>query len=997
MLLAVSFCSSALASGDPAKSYMGINGSFDAFVDLVKSARDATTGNYYRKYPQTKDADGDWVAATQDANGWPSQDFWCTFINLNVSGMVGGEVPHCDNTASDISNHVNAYHLSFQCANPAPKVIKYSDPITTSTIGVTPDGQGQYFVQVDVWLNPGGKGLTLNITNTGATVNGTWIAGARNIKCIRMGYPANTTQVFTDDYLNVLAPFSTVRTMDITNSNAAPAWSSTTSCVSEWADRTWPTSVVFINDKKPARGWPWEYVIMLANTAHKDLWINIPIAATDDYVTQLAKLFKYGSDAQGNVYSSPQASPAYAPLDPALHVYVEYGNEIWNGSLGGSHNCAHWNLYEAQYEGTTGLSHVTDPSNLKPLNATDYTLYSGKAAGRRAGERLKRISDIFANVWGSGAINTTILPVYAWQLGNTIEDPCAWMNQNYGPVDNYIYGLANAPYFGTSVVQSSSNQGLTPTQCLESLEAGIIKNRIALLKLRESATFYNLKHLAYEGGPAMTDSGDLQAKYDANYQVGVSGTIGMDDVLKMYYNDFFSFGGDLNMYYSQNGWYHTGAYWGMLEYNSDIRLSTKSLPKWTAMNAVSQADPAPITVGTPVPATIPPTGWRFNEPDYQISNYAFVAGTTSNPYQQYNIYNATDDGSHYFFLQSPARATDPSVFYQFLINVPASAEGTYSVLQSCASNCNDTDTQVGVETDTLGKAVLQAFVDNQPLTAQGVTVPYTPYYNHGFQDLPMGTAYLNAGLHTIRIKVIKAGVKYILSGTEHSLRFTGLHEMVLVPVDVTNGLVSRWKFDNDLTDAVGPNNAVANGTITYVPGVVGTSAVNFTGSQYVGIANPLGMGLNTYTLSTWVKIAATPGMYGIVNTRVSSSNLAILVTGSNIRGLIGTGTTWINNYVDIEQNDTGSNGVGGQLVPGQWYHLAYVVDSSAKKFQLYLNGDLKKTVTYTTGTPLLYSSDEMRIGQSFRTSQGMNGALDDFRIYNRALSASEILTISNVH
>ena len=33
------------------------------------------------------------------------------------------------------------------------------------------------------------------------------------------------------------------------------------------------------------KGGSWEYLIQLANVSGKDLWLNIPIGATDDYVT----------------------------------------------------------------------------------------------------------------------------------------------------------------------------------------------------------------------------------------------------------------------------------------------------------------------------------------------------------------------------------------------------------------------------------------------------------------------------------------------------------------------------------------------------------------------------------------------------------------------------------------------------------------------------------------------------------------------------------------
>ena len=49
-----------------------------------------------------------------------------------------------------------------------------------------------------------------------------------------------------------------------------------------------------------------------ANMLDKDLWVNVPHKASDDYVRNLAQLLKDN-------------------LEPDRVVYVEYSNEVWNG------------------------------------------------------------------------------------------------------------------------------------------------------------------------------------------------------------------------------------------------------------------------------------------------------------------------------------------------------------------------------------------------------------------------------------------------------------------------------------------------------------------------------------------------------------------------------------------------------------------------------------------------------------------------------------------
>jgi len=108
-------------------------------------------------------------------------------------------------------------------------------------------------------------------------------------------------------------------------------WTNTIgSGISEWSQTTNPNSdqrqlSSFGTDCDPRpvcdtddHGVAWEWVIDLGNRTQKDIWINVPLKANDQYVTELANLID-------------------EKLDPNLDVYVEYTNELWNavGGLSG--------------------------------------------------------------------------------------------------------------------------------------------------------------------------------------------------------------------------------------------------------------------------------------------------------------------------------------------------------------------------------------------------------------------------------------------------------------------------------------------------------------------------------------------------------------------------------------------------------------------------------------------------------------------------------------
>ena len=150
------------------------------------------------------------------------------------------------------------------------------------------------------------------------------------------------TSVVHPDYAADLSngpDYSNIRFMD---------WAATTrSSQQVWSDRRLPTAIFASGktfssgnydfttpggDASETRGAgvAWEHIIEAANLLGSDAWISVPHAADDAYVEQLAKLFRFGSDAQGNVYDGPVSDPVHAPLDPDLNVYVEYSNEVWS-------------------------------------------------------------------------------------------------------------------------------------------------------------------------------------------------------------------------------------------------------------------------------------------------------------------------------------------------------------------------------------------------------------------------------------------------------------------------------------------------------------------------------------------------------------------------------------------------------------------------------------------------------------------------------------------
>jgi chitodextrinase len=106
-------------------------------------------------------------------------------------------------------------------------------------------------------------------------------------------------------------------------------------------------------------------------------------------------------------------------------------------------------------------------------------------------------------------------------------------------------------------------------------------------------------------------------------------------------------------------------------------------------------------------------------------------------------------------------------------------------------------------------------------------------------------------------------------------------------------------------------------------------------------------------------------------------------------------------YADSDTNDGAgvfyNNGAehavrGGPLLPlGSWTHLATTYDGTTLRF--YVNGSQVASIAY--GGPITTSSGALRIGGDSMWGEYFNGLIDEMRIYNYALSASQIQTDMN--
>ncbi len=220
-----------------------------------------------------------------------------------------------------------------------------------------------------------------------------------------------------------------------------------------------------------------------------------------------------------------------------------------------------------------------------------------------------------------------------------------------------------------------------------------------------------------------------------------------------------------------------------------------------------------------------------------------------------------------------------------------------------------------------------------------------------------------------------------------------------------------YKFDEEsgttAADSATITGAPRNGTLTtFGTGgavtfstmkMVGTHAVSFTGNQttgggYVTIPPLLDLAPGAVTLSAWVYPTVTRDWQRVFDFGVNNSINMFLTTseGQDANNYVRFAITLGGNAAEERINTTVA------LTLNTWYHLVVVLNAgSPYTGNLYING----TQAGTNAAMTLHASDlgattGNYIGRStFTADWYYSGHIDDFRIYNRALSAAEVTAL----
>ena len=153
-------------------------------------------------------------------------------------------------------------------------------------------------------------------------------------------------------------------------------------------------------------------------------------------------------------------------------------------------------------------------------------------------------------------------------------------------------------------------------------------------------------------------------------------------------------------------------------------------------------------------------------------------------------------------------------------------------------------------------------------------------------------------------------------------------------------------------------------------------------SQY-GSAGPINLSGSALTMEAWVNPtafkSASPFISSIMGIE-SGSNTALVRLGD-----AGIAANKVQVVLNINGNTVKLNS-NTDLVALFWYHIAATYDGT--NIRLYINGQLDASVR-ATGS--ITANADFEIGRNFDSNRILDGKLDEMRVWNRVLSAQEIL------
>ena len=226
----------------------------------------------------------------------------------------------------------------------------------------------------------------------------------------------------------------------------------------------------------------------------------------------------------------------------------------------------------------------------------------------------------------------------------------------------------------------------------------------------------------------------------------------------------------------------------------------------------------------------------------------------------------------------------------------------------------------------------------------------------------------------------------------------GSYTIAATCINPPSDLVSWWPGDGDANDIIDGNNPSAESGVSFVSGKV-LQGITLASGGFIDIPDNANLNLQTFTFDAWVKPkAADSTSLDAIGDVIFQKALAFFTLPQ-----VSYHLSWssLNDKWHVLFGVTpGSQGQltsSGSYAPGQFYHVAVTYDGVT--LSLYVDGMLDSSANINKS--ILYSTEQAVIGANAKIFRPPNatfprtwqGVIDELELYDRALSASEIMAI----
>jgi PKD repeat protein len=211
-----------------------------------------------------------------------------------------------------------------------------------------------------------------------------------------------------------------------------------------------------------------------------------------------------------------------------------------------------------------------------------------------------------------------------------------------------------------------------------------------------------------------------------------------------------------------------------------------------------------------------------------------------------------------------------------------------------------------------------------------------------------------------------------------------------------SGLVAGYRF-NEGTGTTTADLSGNTNTGSLVGGPVWSTGkygggLTFHGSDSVNLGNAASLQLTgSMTLAAWINISSQPGDDGTIIAKLNSR-------GWQLKTSPDTGVRTAAIEIGTSGSASAQRYSKTVLQANTWYHIAGVYDAAARTLSIYVNGVLDNGVLTGTVPTAQYNAPIGAIiaqRPDFPGTFNFLGTIDEVHVFNRALTAAEILTDMN--